>query len=182
VLYDVCVFVSFSLHLSVCYVSLWLIPRTIVAFTNWRIHSMVCMYVCTYVRMYVYVCVSLHYYRHHKRIRFGTVFFKVLISDYSYTLTFLFSVTMFMVTVAGLTVSWNINLSRLEKLIPTSDTVTTKPRVRKSSFRRMIPITCLNRNLRIQQARLTTLHQQMGGNCSMHGRDEKSLQYFNLKT
>jgi len=50
--YCVCVvFVLFFLHLSVCYVSLWLIPHPTVAITNLRIHGM-CVCVCVFVKMY----------------------------------------------------------------------------------------------------------------------------------
>jgi hypothetical protein len=51
------VFVLSFLHLSVCYVSLWLIPHPIVAITNLRIHGMyVCMYVCMYVQLFATRC------------------------------------------------------------------------------------------------------------------------------
>jgi hypothetical protein len=58
VLYCVCVVILFFLDLTVCYVSLWLIPHLIVAIINLRIHGMnecmcVCMYVCMYVCTYV---------------------------------------------------------------------------------------------------------------------------------
>jgi len=46
-----CFIVLLLLHLSLCFVSLWLIPHPTVAIKNLRIHGIMCVCVCMYVCM-----------------------------------------------------------------------------------------------------------------------------------